>query len=115
MGDGVQNVLTSLLTDVIKFCVEWGLKQAETVAMNILGINAQTAAQVTGAQTGAAAQVAGAGTALAANFASIIKSITASAGEAFAGVTGFLAPIMGPRSARAGCRGAGDRHGRGFV
>ncbi len=94
-----KNVLTDLTGSVIKFCVEWALKQAETVAANIVGINAQTAAQVSGAAAGAAAQATGAAAGTATMVANAIKAITISAGETFAGVFGFLASFMGPAAA----------------
>ena len=50
---------------------------------------------------------AGAATGLVANFAAMVKSIAASAAETFAGIFGFLAPVMGP--AAVGPAAAGRR------
>jgi hypothetical protein len=95
-GTAFKNILSTLATDVIKFCAEWALKQAETVALNIVGINAQTAAGVAGANAVSAAQVSAAATSVGTTIAQIGKNIAAYAAEAFAGVTAFLSSIMGP-------------------
>ena len=98
-GQALKNVLASLTEDVIKFALKWALQHAETVAMNIAGTNAETSAHVAGnlaktASDGAAAAAGGLAWAGAA-----LKSIAASAAEAFAGVFGFFAPILGPAAA----------------
>jgi hypothetical protein len=94
-----KNVLSSLIIDVIKFCAEWALKQAETVAMNMLGINAETHAAIAGAAAQSGASQSAGMASVAANTGAIMSSIMKSAGEAFAGVFGFLAPVMGPAAA----------------
>ena len=74
-----KNVLGTLLEDVIKFCAEWALKHAETIAENILGINAQTTAQVAGAAAGTSAQTAAAAASMAA--LAICEGVTGRCGD----------------------------------
>jgi hypothetical protein len=60
---------------------------------------AQTAATQVGATARAAAQTEGAGAGLAADAANVLKEIAGGAAATFAGVFGFLAPVMGPAAA----------------
>ncbi|HEY1944121.1 MAG TPA: hypothetical protein VGH40_18565 [Roseiarcus sp.] len=87
-----KNVLEDLL---IKF-IEWG---EETVVRQIATEAAKTAATTAGVTARAGAEQAGAAASLASQGATIVRSILSSAAEAFAGVFGFLAPIMGPFAA----------------
>jgi hypothetical protein len=87
-----KNVLEDLL---IKF-IEWG---EETVVRQIATEAAKTAATTAGVTARAGAEQAGAAASLATQSATIVRSILSSAAEAFAGVFGFLAPIMGPFAA----------------
>jgi hypothetical protein len=101
-SNAVKNVLTTLTADLITFFLNWGLKQAEQVAMNIVGINTVTAAQVAGSAQQSAAQASAGATGALANLGNILHSIYASAAQTFAGVTGFMAPILGPAAPAAG-------------
>lgn len=87
-----KNVLEDLL---IKF-IEWG---EETVVRQVATEAAKTAATTTGVTARTAAEQSGAAASLATQAASMVRSILSSAAEAFAGVFGFLAPIMGPFAA----------------
>jgi hypothetical protein len=87
-----KNVLEDLL---IKF-IEMG---EETVVRQIATEAAKTAATAAGVTARTGAEQAGAAASLATQSASIVRSILSSAAEAFAGVFGFLAPIMGPFAA----------------
>jgi hypothetical protein len=87
-----KNVLEDLL---IKF-IEWG---EETVVRQIATEAAKTAATTAGVTARTGAEQAGAAASLASQSATIVRSILSSAAEAFAGVFGFLAPIMGPFAA----------------
>jgi hypothetical protein len=87
-----KNVLEDLL---IKF-IEWG---EETVVRQAATEAAKTAATSAGVTARAGAEQAGALASLATQGATIVRSILSSAAEAFAGVFGFLAPIMGPFAA----------------
>ena len=94
-----KNILASLIEDVAKFALNWTIQQGEAVAKNMLGFNAQVAAHVTGNATMAASDASSAAAGGLAWAGAAIKSIMASAAEAFAGVFGFLAPILGPAAA----------------
>ena len=87
-----KNVLEELL---IKF-IEWGettvVHQAATEA-------AKTEATTAGVMARTGAEQAGAAASLATQAATMVRSILSSAAETFAGVFGFLAPIMGPFAA----------------
>jgi hypothetical protein len=87
-----KNVLEDLL---IKF-IEWG---EEIVVRQIATEAAKTMATTAGVAARTGAEQAGAASSLAAQSATIVRSILSSAAEAFAGVFGFLAPIMGPFAA----------------
>jgi hypothetical protein len=87
--DAFRKTLAQLLIDFIEFgesmVVRW-----------IAGEAAKTAATASGTASRAAFEGAGAAASLASQGAAMIRSILGSAAEAFAGVFGFLAPIMGP-------------------
>ena len=87
-----KNVLEDLL---IKF-IEWG---EETVVRQIATEVAKTAATTAGVTARTGAEQAGGAASLASQSATVVRSILSSAAEAFAGVFGFLAPIMGPFAA----------------
>jgi hypothetical protein len=87
-----KNVLEELL---IKF-IEWG---EATVVHQIATEAAKTAATTAGVTARTGAEQAGAAASLATQAATMVRSILSSAAEAFAGVFGFLAPIMGPFAA----------------
>ena len=101
-SNALKSVLTTLTSDLITFFLNWGLKQVEQVAMNIAGINTVTAAQVAGSAAQSAAQASAGATGALANLGAILHSIEASAAQTFAGVTGFMAPILGPAAPAAG-------------
>jgi hypothetical protein len=87
-----KNILTDLL---IKF-IEWG----ETMVIQHLANEAaKTAATTAGVAARTGAEQAGAAVSLATQAATMIRSIMSSAAETFAGVFGFLSPIMGPLAA----------------
>jgi hypothetical protein len=87
-----KNVLGDLL---IKF-IEWSER---TVIQSLAAEAAKTSATTAGVAARTGAEEAGSAASLATQGATIIRSILASAAEAFAGVFGFLAPIMGPFAA----------------
>jgi len=83
------NVLDDML---IKF-IEWG----ETmVVRHIANELAQTASTQAGVAARTGAEASGATASLATQGATMIRSILSSAAESFAGVFGFMAPILGP-------------------
>jgi len=87
-----KSVLGELLIDFIassdRMVVQWAVGEA-----------AKTAATATGTASRVSLQQAGAAASLASQGATVIRSILGSAAEAFAGVFGFLAPVMGPFAA----------------
>jgi hypothetical protein len=87
-----KNVLENLL---IKF-----IEYTETsVAHYVIGESMKTAATTTGVAARTGAEQAGAAASMGAQGLAMIRSILSSAAEAFAGVFGFLAPVMGPLAA----------------
>lgn len=89
------NVIASLTTDLVKFFLDWALKQTETVALQLAGMSAVQAAQATGLATGAAA-----------NAASMLGTLGADAAKVFGGIFAFLAPVMGPAASGPATAGA---------
>ncbi|HXY59270.1 MAG TPA: hypothetical protein VEH76_11890, partial [Methylocystis sp.] len=81
----------------------WVATFATTVARNVgdhlLGEQLMTAATQAGVAERSAASAAGAVSDAAAKATTVIKSILSSSAETFAGVFGFLAPLMGPAAA----------------
>ena len=90
--DAFKIMLAQLLIDFISsvdtMVVQWAVGEAAKTAATATGTASRTSLQ----QTGAAASLASQG-------ATVIRSILGSAAEAFAGVFGFLAPVMGPFAA----------------
>ena len=71
-------------------------KSEQSVVQWLAGEAAKTSATASGVASRTALEQGGAAASLSAQGATIIRSILGSAAEAFAGVFGFLAPIMGP-------------------
>jgi hypothetical protein len=103
LRQAAQKVLLTIIQDFIQARIrtvaEWlaGIA-AQTTAMQV-GQAAQTAAVTTGVAARTGVEQAGAAASLAANAATMIRQILASARETFAGVFGFLAPVLGPAAA----------------
>jgi hypothetical protein len=87
-----KSVLGQLLIDFIEF-------SEQSVVQWIAGEAAKTAATTAGTAARTSAEASGATASLSSQGAAMIRSILGSASEAFAGVFGFLAPIMGPFAA----------------
>lgn len=83
------NVLEDLLVKFIEWC-------ETTVQHYVLAEAAKTAATASGVAARTGAEQGGAAASLGAQGAAAVRSILSSAAEAFAGVFGFLAPLMGP-------------------
>ncbi len=73
----------------------------------IAGEAAKTTATTVGAATRSAAEAAGASDGIVAQAAAALKSIESSAATAFAGIFGFLSPVMGPAAAGPAAAGEG--------
>ena len=80
---------------LIKF-TEWS---ETTVSHTVMAEAMKTAATTTGVAARAGAEEAGAAASMGEQGAAAIRSILSSAAEAFAGVFGFLSPLMGPLAA----------------
>jgi hypothetical protein len=103
LRQAAQKVLLSMIQDFIqariRMVADWLAGIAtQTTAMQV-GQTAQTAAVMSGVAARTSAEQAGAASGLAASAGTMISQILASAKEAFAGVFGFLAPVMGPAAA----------------
>ena len=80
-----ESLTIKVIEEIEKQTINWAIGEAT-----------KTTATVTGNEARAAANLAGASSGLGADLASIMSSIKASAAQTFAGVFGFLSPIMGP-------------------
>ena len=87
-----RNVLQDLLIKFIEWC-------ETTVEHYALAEAMKTAATVSGVAARTGAEEGGAAASLGAQGAAMVRSILSSAAETFAGVFGFLAPLMGPFAA----------------
>ena len=87
--DAIRKTIEQLLIDFIvgseRTVVQWAASEAAKSLATTTGVAARTGAEQSGAATSLAAQGAAA-----------VRSILSSAAETFAGVFGFLAPLMGP-------------------
>jgi hypothetical protein len=91
-----QTAFKNILSDLLIKFIEWG---ETTVIQYVTNEAAKTAATTAGVAARTGAEQAGASASLAAQGATMIRSILSSAAESFAGVFGFLSPIMGPLAA----------------
>jgi hypothetical protein len=113
-GDGVTSAFNSQLRGMLSGTESWrdALRQTlgqllidfiesteRSVVQWVAGEAAKTAATTSGVAARTGAEQGGAAASLAAQSGTIVRSILSSAAEAFAGVFGFLAPIMGPFAA----------------
>jgi hypothetical protein len=103
LRQAAQHVLLAMIQDFIqariRMVADWLAGIATQNAATAAGEAAKTAAVTSGVAARTAAEQGGAAAGLAANAASMIRQIFASANETFAGVFGFLAPVMGPAAA----------------
>ena len=110
LRQAVANVLLSIVESFIqarlKAVADWAAGVLAETAATKAGEAAKTSAVVAGTATRTGAQESGAVASAAATLAAVGKSILASAAETFAGIFGFLAPVLGP--AAAGPAAAGE-------
>jgi hypothetical protein len=103
LRQATQKVLLGILQDFIqariKMVADWAAGVAAQVTTTQMGEAAKTTAVTAGTTAQVTAQQSGAAASLAVNAAAMIRQILASAQETFAGVFGFLAPVMGPAAA----------------
>jgi len=100
------SIIQSFIQAGVRMVADWGARIAANTTMTTAGQAAQTSAVATGTAARTALEQAGATASAASTVESVFKSISASAAETFAGIFGFLAPIMGP--AAAGPAAAGE-------
>ena len=100
LRQAVANVLFSIVESFIqarlKAVADWAAGVVAETAATTAGETAKTSAVVAGTAARTSAQASGATADAAMTLASIARSIIASAAETFAGIFGFLAPVMGP-------------------
>lgn len=102
-----KDMLRALTLDVIKMFVDAGLKMvanwaasmAQKIVLSVTGEAEITAANAAGLAARTAANATAAASDLAMKVASVVKSIMSSAAETFAGIFGFMSPLMGPAAA----------------
>ena len=91
-GEALKKTLGGVVISFIemseKSVVQWLAAEAAKTSGTVAGVASRSAAERGGAAASAAAQGS-----------TIVRSILSSAAEAFAGVFGFLAPVMGPFAA----------------
>ena len=99
----LQSLAQSVVSQFVKMGVDvvadWAKKQLALAALSVAGEGQKTAAAMAGASARVGVSAGEAAAGQASILASVLKSITASAAKTFAGVFGFLAPVMGPAAA----------------
>jgi uncharacterized protein YecA (UPF0149 family) len=91
-----RSAFKSALEDLLIKFIEWS---ETTVAHAAIAEAMKTAAATTGVAARTGAEEAGATASMGAQGAAMVRSILSSAAETFAGVFGFLSPLMGPLAA----------------
>ena len=101
--DAVRDMARAIINEFVRMGVQtaadWAKGIASKVAMTVAGETQLTAATTAGVATRQAAEASGETAGFAMKAAAMAKSIMASASETFAGVFGFLSPVMGPAAA----------------
>jgi hypothetical protein len=110
LEQAAQNVALSILQSFIqariRMVADWLAGQAAKVAATHAAEAAETGATTVGVTARSSVEAAGAAASQTATFSSMISQILASSKETFAGIFGFLSPLMGP--AAAGPAAAGE-------
>jgi hypothetical protein len=115
MQQAFKNMAASMIEDAIKYCIKWAAEHAATVAMNIAGIGAVTAAQTTGTAIQTAAVVTGSSAVVGDVVAAKTAVVGSDAGQAAAGVAAWLAPFIGPAAIPAGAAAGATVGGIGMM
>lgn len=95
----ITNVTQYFLNASLKFVADWAAARAADTVATIAAEGTKTAAVTAGETARTAAVEAGTLASLGMKAMAIVKSIMSSAAETFAGVFGFMAPLMGPAAA----------------
>jgi hypothetical protein len=100
LRDAARNVLLQIIQSFIqarvKTVADWLAGVAAQTAATTTGEAAKTAAVTAGVAARTGAEASGSTAGIASTISGVLKSIPASAGETFAGIFGFLSPVMGP-------------------
>ncbi len=103
LRDAARNILLQIVQSFVqarvKTVADWLAGIAAQTAATTTGEAAKTAAVTTGVAARTGAEASGSTAGIATTIGGVLKSITASAGETFAGIFGFLSPVMGPAAA----------------
>ncbi len=102
----LDQILSMFIQTQVRMVANWLAGQLAQTMATTTSQTAQTAAVTAGVAARTGAEFAGSAASSAATIGSVLHSIMASAGETFAGIFGFLAPVMGP--AAAGPAAAGE-------
>jgi hypothetical protein len=100
------SILQSFIQARIRSVADWAAGQLAQVTTTQAAETAKTTAVAAGETARTSSVVAGAAASTSANFSAMVSQILASSKEAFAGIFGFLSPLMGP--AAAGPAAAGE-------
>jgi len=103
LRQAVSNVLLSILQSFfqarIKSAADWAAGVLTETTATTAGETAKTSAVVAGTAARTSAQTSASAAGAASTIAAIGQSIAASAAETFAGIFGFLSPLLGPAAA----------------
>ncbi|PNE12923.1 MAG: hypothetical protein CR217_00070 [Beijerinckiaceae bacterium] len=102
----LDQILSMFIQSQVKMVANWLAAQLAQTMATTTSQTAQTAAVTAGVAARTGAESAGSAASSAATISSVLHSIMASAGETFAGIFGFLSPVLGP--AAAGPAAAGE-------
>lgn len=102
----LDQILSVFIQSQVKMVANWLAGQLAQTTATTTSQLAQTAAVTAGVAARTGAESAGSAASSAATISSVLHSIMASAGETFAGIFGFLSPVLGP--AAAGPAAAGE-------
>lgn len=101
--EGMRQMAVQVVQYFVSMGTQWiasfAMAVAKNLATHVLGEQAMTAATQLGTAERSASAASGAVADVAAKAATVMKSIMASSAEAFAGVFGFMAPMLGPGAA----------------
>ncbi len=103
LRDAARSIVTQIVQNFVqarlKMVADWLAGIAAQTAATQAGEAAKTSAVAAGTTARAGLEGAASNASMAGTIGAVLKSITASAGETFAGVFGFLSPVMGPAAA----------------
>lgn len=101
--EGVRQMAVQATQYFVNMGTQWvasfAMNIAKNIATHVMGEQAMTEATQLGVSERTASEAAGSVADIAGKVAAVIKSIMASSAESFAGVFGFMAPLLGPAAA----------------